>query len=259
VRRRILAKAKSILVATMVVILSVALLSSQVQSQNQNQSSEALTPQQIDDVHAGLYSNSVMQLDKNGHPVPEIPRLLSSTSGDIYLNNVVASGTSISADPPTNFAQFACYHDLVVVGTVGTGSSHMTSDKSFLYTNWGFSVDRIFKNNSSAPVQAGSSITVVAPGGNLQVNGRMVHAYDGRFPPLAPGQQYALFFQLIPKTGAYQPRGGYAIFGAKIAGHGTMMNSIDVRELDTSALLKLMENAAWAATQMPDCKGGALK
>jgi hypothetical protein len=252
-----------VFVLTIGMMLAAVCLMSEPLGQGRNQSapltSGTLTPEQVEDVHAGLYFNSLVQLDKNGHPVPEIPRLLSSTSGDIYLNNIVASGRPISADPSTNFALFACYYDLVALGTAGTGTTHITKDKSFLYTDWGFSVERVFKNNSIAPVQVGSSVTVVAPGGNLQVSGRMVHAYDGRFPPLASGQQYIMVFEFVPKTGAYQPAGAYAISGEKIAGHGTMMDPVDTRGLDSSTLLKLVEGAATAATQMSNCKGAAKK
>jgi hypothetical protein len=123
-------------------------------AQGQASTQTSLSPEQVEAVHSRLYFLNIRLLDKSGRPIPEIQRLIASTSGDIHLQNRAASEDTVGEPTPALFvADMACSHDLVVLGTVGTGTSHITSDNSFLYTDWGFFVERIFKNNSSAQVQ----------------------------------------------------------------------------------------------------------
>ena len=228
------------------------------QIQNQSQSSTTLTPQQIEDIHSRLFFATQSQLDKARKPIPEIPRQLASTSGDIYLRNIVPAVDFLLPDIPARFAGLACDSDLVVLGTTGAGISHMTFDKSFLYTDWELSVERVFKNNPSASVQVGSRITLVAPGGTLQIDGRTIHATEG-VPFPAAGQKYLIFLTSVPKTGAYTASDGFLISGATVEARGAFACTIDTRTLDFPALIKLMEGGAAAATHMPNCKGSVTK
>jgi hypothetical protein len=224
------------------------------QDKIQTQAPPTLTPQQIEDIHSHLFSSGQWQLDKEGKPIPEIPRQLATTSGDIYLRNIVVSETFGEADDPTRFGQFACFSDVIVLGAADTGISHMTSDKSYLYTDWEFSVERVFKNNPNASVQTGSRITIVAPGGTLQIDGRTIHASE-LVPLPAAGQRYLIFLTSVPKTGAYQAFNGYLISRGGIAPRGAFAQTVDTRTLDPSALFTLMEGGVTAATHMPNCKG----
>jgi hypothetical protein len=229
----------------------------QAQAQTQTQTPATLTPQQIEDIHSRLFFAHQWQLDKEGKRIPEIPRQLGATSGDIYLRNIPPAIDYLEADSPTRFAQFACFSDLVVLGTAGTGISHLTSDKSFLYTDWEFSVERVFKNNSSAPVQAGSRITLVAPGGTLQIDGRTIHATEYAIPE--SGRQYVILLVSVPKTGAYTSSDGFLISRDAVAARGAFANTVDTRGIDAQTLFKLMDDGVSAATHTPNCKGAAKK
>jgi len=228
------------------------------QDKNQTQAPGPLTPEQIEEVHSRLYGANVSLLDKTGNRVPEIPRQLAKTSGDIYLRNIPVSERFLEGDDPARFAQLACGSDLVALGTAGAGISHMTFDKSFLYTDWEFSVERVFKNNPSAAVQAGSHITLVASGGTLQIDGRTIHAVDG-VPFPAAGQRYLIFLTSVPKTGAYQEFNGFLISGATVQSRGAFAGTVDTRTLATPALFKLMEDGTAAANHEPNCKGAEKK
>ena len=134
----------------------------------------------------------------------------------------------------------------------------MTFDKSFLYTDWKFSVERVFKNNPNAAVQADSRVTIVAPGGTLQIDGRTIHATEPVPFPLA-SQRYLIFLTSVPKTGAYQAFNGYLISGSGIQPRGEFARTVNTRTLDTPALLKLMEDGATAAADPRNCPAAPKK
>ena len=225
-------------------------------SQNQTTGASALTPDQVEAIHSKLYRGLFSLIDKNGNPIPEIPRLLASTSGDIHLQNHEGALDTVPMTNQQWIAHFACYSDLVVVGTTGVGISHMTADSSFLYTDWGFLINQIFKNNSNAPVQVGSSITSVVPGGELSVQGRMVYARDDYYGRLAAGRQYLLFLVSIPNTGTYRLSEAFELTNGRLnRAHGPISVGIVSQGIDRGDLLTLTQNAV--KSPATDCKGGS--
>lgn len=116
---------------------------------------------------------------------------------------VVPTDQRVTLDPLNELATLMCDSDLVVVGTAGTATTHMTADKDFLYSDWGFRVEELLKNNPKAPVTAGASIIVTRPAGKLQINGRMIYAICSDFQDFGTGNQHLLFLRFVPETGAY--------------------------------------------------------
>jgi hypothetical protein len=154
--------------------------SSFAQEQHRNQNPVALTPEEIESKHSQIFLFGRRPLQET----------LSQTTGDIYVHGSFLSAQYqdiYSERPnPSNIARLemeslTCSCSLVVLGKVGTGTSHLTADKGFLYTDWGFAVEEVIRNNPDSSVTAGSSITIVKAGGRLQIQGRMVHAIDARW------------------------------------------------------------------------------
>lgn len=122
----------------------------------QTQRRPPLTPQQINTLF--------------GPPIGEvgaIPRLLSHGSGPVdvpcNLRNMVED--FIAMAPEDALMQLSSDSNLIVVGKAGKSVSHMLPNKAFLYSETPFVVEDVLKNNSEAPVQPFSTITVGQPGG----------------------------------------------------------------------------------------------
>lgn len=226
---------------------------------SQNQISGALTPQEIESKHSQIFPFG-------RHPIQET---LSKTTGDVYLHGSFLSmqyqDFYTERPNPSNIARLemeslTCSCSLVVLGKIGTGTSHVTADSGFLYTDWGFLVEEVIRNNPDSSVTAGSSIAVVKAGGRLQIQGRMVYAIDDHFSDFQTGDEYLLFLHHIPKTGAYAAfrsigyvfRGGKAI---QLSTDGTTkVHTSALDQMDKNTLLNTARTSA-AATIGPGCRG----
>jgi hypothetical protein len=225
---------------------------------SQTQSSGTLTPQEIESKHAQIFLFG-------RRPIQET---LSQTTGDVYLHGSFLStqyqDTYSEKPNPSNIARLemeslTCSCSLVVLGKIGTGTSHVTADNGFLYTDWGFFVEDVIRNNPDSSVAAGSSITVVKGGGRMQIQGRAVYAIDDLFSDFQTGDEYLLFLHFIPKTGAYAAYRsvGYVFHGGKATqlslDGGTKPHTAALDLMDKNTLLKTARAAA--ATIWPGCKG----
>lgn len=94
--------------------------------------------------------------------------------------------------------------DAVVLGTIKDGTSHLTENGTFVFTDYDFLVEEVIKQDSTAEIQANSNITVTRPGGTIQLKGRIVRAKDVSFNSFEPERRYVLFLKRISSTGAYR-------------------------------------------------------
>jgi hypothetical protein len=116
---------------------------------------------------------------------------------------------AVAGDAPSlSFEDFlknlTCTADVVAIVAVQDKYSQLTESREFLFTDYTVEVKEIFRNNPSAPIQPGGSITVARPGGKVEIKGRVVSALDSSFQSLESGEHYLLFLKHVPATGAYQ-------------------------------------------------------
>ncbi len=108
---------------------------------------------------------------------------------------------------PISIEQFmqrqSCAADAVVAGVVIDKVSQLVASAQFLFTDYTVRITDVYKKNSAAELLPGSEITVVRPGGKVEIGGRTVKTIDGRFLTLTLGSRVLLFLKHIPKTGAY--------------------------------------------------------
>lgn len=214
-----------------------------------SQGVNALSPDQVAKEHGRIFSENPGVLQK----------ALANGTGDAYahgghsnttLTETVPASVSRSDLEIFSIARLLCRHDLTVVGRIGTGTSHLTNDGGFLYTDWGFLVEQVIRNNPEAPVVSGNSIIVVKAGGKLQVQGRTVYAVDDNFAGFESGQEYLLFLDYVPKTGAYAAYApsGYGISGSKTT--SLIVGGVRgvTRRLDSMNKAGLLETLTLAST-----------
>jgi len=175
----------------------------------QAKSPKGLTPEQVAAIHG-----RIIQSEEAG----AIPDRLAKGTGNIYIHAPDLIITPVHLDPKNQIANWMRQCDLVVVGKMGTGTSYMTARKGFLNTDWSFTVEDMVKNNPAALVSSGTTITVIAFGGKLEIGGRTVHAIQKTYREFRTGQQYLLFLKFVPETGAYSSCGptGFAFSGARM-------------------------------------------
>lgn len=184
-----------------------------------------------------------------------IPALMAKTKSDVTVTRFENSGLQ-SAMPETPGAplfrvkELTCISSLAVIATARNGISHMTADKTFLYTDWTFAVDEVLKNNSRSPVNADQLITVARPGGSLLTQGRRVYAIDKNFSDFQSGKSYLLYLEYIPDTGAFRATqdNSFAIVGTKIE---HLTSNALFPELDDAGLDHIRHDTLVSATQCP--------
>ncbi|HET9400071.1 MAG TPA: hypothetical protein VFO34_03885 [Candidatus Acidoferrales bacterium] len=214
-----------------------------------------LNPDQVDQVHGHLFS--VGLIDK-------IPDRLSKSTGDVDVHYAHVSGleggpANQSGYPPYRLKAWACSADLVALVTAGSGTSHLNGDENFLYTDWAMLVRQALKNNATRPIDVGSAIVVTRPGGELNMNGRTVHAIDDNFKDFRSGSQYLLFLTYISQTGAYEPSAERAfVLSGGATGHLTLNSQhAELESKDPATLLKDTRAAVAAIAGWRTCSGGA--
>jgi hypothetical protein len=240
-------------------LASLAGIRSFAQGQNQTQAPATLTPEEIESKHSQIFPFGRQPIEQ----------LLSQTVGDVYIHGSFLSGQYqefyTERPNPSNLARLemeglTCGCSLVVLGKVGTGISHLTADKGFLYTDWGFLAEEVIRNNPDSSVAVGGSITIVKAGGRLKIQGRMVYATDDFSPEFQSGDEYLLFLYFIPKTGAYAAYRSIAY--AFRDGKTTQLSMDPATKVHTAALDQMDKNtllsaarASVATIKWPGCKG----
>ncbi len=221
---------------------------------SQSQGTPVLTPDQI----AAIHSKRVAHVDTS---IETIPQQLAKTSGDLYVtgSHITELGEGTYAGyPPYRLRAKTCQADLVVLGRAGTATSHMTSGQYFLYSDWGFLVEQVFKDNSKASVQAGDSIIVVRPGGVLKIGERTVYATEKNFQDFKPGDEYLLFLEFIPETGAYIATAENSFSFSEARSFPLTKGAYfpDLEAMDEAQLLKATSDAMAVPPLGPHCGGG---
>jgi hypothetical protein len=184
-----------------------------------------------------------------------IPALMAKTKGDVTVTRFENSGLQsampeMPGAPLFRVKELTCISSLAVVATARSGISHMTSDKTFLYTDWTFAVDEVLKNSAKSPVNVDQLITVARPGGNLQIQGRRVYAIDKNFSDFQSGKSYLLYLEYIPDTGAFRAiqDNSFAIVGTKVE---HLTSNALFPELDDAGLDRVRHDTMVSATQCP--------
>jgi len=91
--------------------------------------------------------------------------------------------------PPLPVQQSAA----VIIGTVTKARAHLSSDKSYVYSEFDVLVAEVMKDYGQSPIATGTTIAVERPGGRVRVPSGHIQEYKTTLNPLGVGCRYALF------------------------------------------------------------------
>lgn len=145
----------------------------------------------------------------HGWTVETISQILSTTTGLLNVTGYDTPGLGGGVPneapyPPPVVVHLVCSADVGILGTVGSGVPHVTSDQKFLYTDWSVTVDQVIDNLVGAPVSEGQTVTVARSGGSLEIGGRTVVATNRNFTDFVTGERYAFFLEFVPQADSYK-------------------------------------------------------
>lgn len=139
-----------------------------------------------------------------------VAALTAKTTGDVRITKASSPpyagglpGETTSTYPDPRLKRLSLNSDLVVLGTVLDRVSHLTCDGTFLFSEYSIRVEDVAKDSTSSEWR-GYEITVVAPGGDISVEGRHIFATDSSFEPLPVGARGILFLQRVKGTIIYK-------------------------------------------------------
>lgn len=127
---------------------------------------------------------------------------------EVHIEFPVGDGGQSDSEPEMTsarlFEQLSCAADAVVLGTVKDRKSHLSADQMFVYSQYEFGVDSIFKNNDFSPIIKDQSISFTRPGGNVKIGDLKVFFHVAEYPSLKIGGRYLLFLKYVREAGGYK-------------------------------------------------------
>jgi hypothetical protein len=113
-----------------------------------------------------------------------------------------------SADEP-NVKAATNHSDIVVVAHDVKNVSALTQKEAFVFTDSQLIIDEIWKNSArpdaGPDLALGTEITVVEPGGAVQMNGHWIRASLSDRVPLRIGHSYLLYLRYLADSHSYMP------------------------------------------------------
>jgi hypothetical protein len=144
---------------------------------------------------------------------------------DFYRKAVADPGAPAGGDPESSHVTFLEYYGAidpfpasaaaVVIGTVVAGQSYVSSDRTYVYSDYKVQVDSILKQDPIAKLTTGTQVTVSRPGGSVHFpSGHLTHflVMGTGFPKV--GAKYLLFLsKLDPDATDYEVATAYELDG----------------------------------------------
>jgi hypothetical protein len=148
-----------------------------------------------------------------------------------YRQAVLDPGAPAGGDPETSHFTFFEYYGAidpfpasaatVVIGTVVAGQSYVSSDRTYVYSDYKVQVDSILKQDPTAKLTTGAQVTVSRPGGRVRFpSGHVTH--------------FLIMGMGFPKVGAK-----YVLFLSKPDPDGIVYEVATAYELDSSLVQPL--------------------
>src|ERR1041384_448878 len=136
-----------------------------------------------------------------------IPQELLETRGDLFkrleIGLVVLTPNQTEPWGESYLLERACAADAIFIGTVRDKSSQLTEDKTFIFTDYGFVIDTILRNDSPFALTPETAVVLSRIGGEVQINGRKVQAVADAAQPFEIGGRYLVFVTYLPERNTF--------------------------------------------------------
>lgn len=258
---------RKMLIAAVALVSLFTVLGSKVISNNQNIKSQSKA--QVEDpptpVQLGVMTEKQRQHSKlynsykgNG----DLQELLSKTPGEEVTITSLPGIPELSPkgeNTPSALDFLVENADAVVIGAVSNKTSQLNEKRTFIFTDFDFTVEEVLKNFLGDRIEPSSLITITHPGGKVLLNGKIVTAIDRTFKPLEKGERYLLFLKFISETRSYQALDNKSSF--EINGRVTVLTDAPVPvELQSGKKTNtFLEEVKTAISSYKNRKGGINK
>lgn len=160
-----------------------------------------MTPAERLALHARLYANPNYN---SGEPYtkrsPNSQGIIHLTAGP-FIDYAYSPGPP---DPRAALSALAHYADAVALIKATSVAAALTSNQSFIYSDWTTTVSRVFKNYSPLPLSPGGQCVITNPGGTLKIDGVTLIAEDPGLPNLQADNTYLVFLKALPDSDSFQ-------------------------------------------------------
>ena len=112
-------------------------------------------------------------------------------------------GSPNPPDPRAELQTLTKLFPLIVETRAGRSVSALTERRSFIHSDWTFTVVKVFKNTTSISVNPDSELSVSRPGGTMDIDGLHLVAHDRNTPPVKMGGTYILMLKQLD-DGSFQ-------------------------------------------------------
>jgi hypothetical protein len=188
----------------------------------------------------------------------KLPTLAETGAGDIVVVSKISPPfkkgvPGCPSYPNPELTGLAHAADVVLVGVLkGKSYSQLTEQEDFVFSNYDVLAEEVLKNSVNSPVQAGNLISIVRPGGTVELKGRIVRAVSGGFLPFTDDSRYLFFLKAVPETNSYQAFGSgtFVLRDGKAASLG--------KGLQTKQSSPEFVSEVRAAVTAPSCMRGFL-
>jgi hypothetical protein len=176
--------------------------------------------------------------------------LASQQRSDIHVSKTQPIGLrggllNAPAYPSQFLRALSCESSIVVIGTMTEGSSQITENGEFVYTDHVFRISEVLKLTDGVALEPGSEILVTRPGGTVVIDGKRVQASDPNFPPFQPGRRYLLYLRYLPTSDSYKAGPEYSF--ALIHGRARVLTVHPLIDLSRHTELTFVTEASQAA------------
>lgn len=105
----------------------------------------------------------------------------------------------------TAFLQtLACKASAIVTAKVRSGSSHLSDDRSTVFTDYIMDASEVLTSDPKSAISPGKSFILTRIGGEIALGPGTLSFEHGTVPILNTNENYLLFLERVPQTGSYK-------------------------------------------------------
>ena len=174
---------------------------------------------------------------------------------EIFSSQVCSMTVGLPYPPLFNLFDFlkgiSCEADAVVSGVIKDKASFLTDDEQYVFTDYTLTVEEVFKDDLTSPIEMHGDIIVTRPCGAITIDGRKVGVTDVVMKSLDKDGRYVLLLKRVPDAGTYSALSSHSGFELR---DGRVIKTTEVyigmeTEDDASGFLTALRIAAGSCSK----------